>query len=160
MVTAAHETDAYHRYSVMRVGALRALCKEKGLPSDGEGGAPIGPGSYLSPGNLWIHTVSVSGRKEDLVNRLCNNCSTAYSGLINARVASSSTTGSSPGSTTSKSPTDVTITEGVPSEEGITTPHAPPSAASSGEVSCPPTACSPGKAPLIARAMGARITAA
>mmetsp|Transcript_5705 Transcript_5705/g.5604 ORF Transcript_5705/g.5604 Transcript_5705/m.5604 type:complete len:146 (-) Transcript_5705:13-450(-) len=107
MVTAAHETDAYHRYSVMRVGALRALCKEKGLPSD--------------------------GRKEDLVNRLCNNCSTAYSGLINARVASSSTTGSSPGSTTSKSPTDVTITEGVPSEEGITTPHAPPSAASSGE---------------------------
>ncbi|KAF4723865.1 hypothetical protein FOZ63_015046, partial [Perkinsus olseni] len=97
MMTASHETEAYNRYSVMRVGVLRALCKEKGLPSD--------------------------GRKEDLVNRLCNNCSSSsYSGLINAST-SSIIGGPSAGPATSKPSTDVTTSDGVLSEGGITTPH-------------------------------------
>ncbi|KAF4696113.1 hypothetical protein FOZ60_002344 [Perkinsus olseni] len=97
MVAVAQETPNYQRYSVMRVGALRALCKEKGLPSD--------------------------GRKEDLVNRLCNNCSSSsYSGLINAST-SSIIGGPSAGPTTSKPPTDISTSDGVLSEGGIATPH-------------------------------------
>ncbi|KAF4651898.1 hypothetical protein FOZ61_010069 [Perkinsus olseni] len=97
MVAASHETEAYNRYSVMRVGALRALCKEKGLPSD--------------------------GRKEDLVNRLCNNCSSSYSGLINASTPSIIGGPAAGPAATSKPSTDVTTADGVLSEEGITTPH-------------------------------------
>ncbi|KAF4696073.1 hypothetical protein FOZ60_002303 [Perkinsus olseni] len=96
-MTASHETEAYNRCSVMRVGALRALCKEKGLPSD--------------------------GRKEDLVNRLCNNCSSSYSGLINASTPSIIGGPSAGPAATSKPPADATTSDGVLSEGGITTPH-------------------------------------
>ncbi|KAF4651803.1 sterol homeostasis protein [Perkinsus olseni] len=97
MVAVAQETPNHQRYSVMRVGALRALCKEKGLPSD--------------------------GRKEDLVNRLCNNCSSSYSGLINASTPSIIGGPAAGPAATSKPSTDVTTSDGVLSEGGITTSH-------------------------------------
>ncbi|KAF4752358.1 hypothetical protein FOZ62_014324, partial [Perkinsus olseni] len=60
---------------------------------------------------------------EDLVNRLCNNCSSSsYSGLINASTPSI-IGGPAAGPTTSKPPADVTTSDGVLSEGGITTPH-------------------------------------